>query len=126
MYASLVLQYGRDFYIGQWLYDTHLELDKALKDNPTSPMAILTSDTLNEDGTELNGGVSTSGLALQHSEMKKDTILSFLDSKKQSSFKKLEGVLDERLSAVVTRSLASSRALTRSFDMYLQKVSSVE
>ena len=91
-----------------------MELDKALKENQASPMG---DDYADADG------VSTSGLALQQSEMKKDIILSFLDSKKQSSFKQLENVLDERLSAVVSRYLASSRALTRSFDMYLQKVS---
>jgi hypothetical protein len=92
-----------------------MELDKVLKDNPSSP--------LGEGDLDLDGGISSSGLALQQSEMKKDIILSFLDSKKQSSFKQMEGILDERLSAVVTRYLASSRALTRSFDMYLQKVS---
>ena len=90
-----------------------MELDKVLKDNPPSP--------LGDDDLE-NGGIGSSGLAVQQSELKKDTILSFLDSKKQTSFKQLEGILDERLSAVVTRYLASSRALTRSFDMYLQKV----
>lgn len=119
----LAVQYGRDFYIGQWLYDAHTELDRALKENPASPTAILNSKAFDEDGADHNDGVSSSGLALQQSEMKKNTILSFLDSKKQSSFKQLEGILDERLSAVVTRYLASSRALTRSFDMYLQKVS---
>ena len=119
------MQYARDFYIGQWLYDTHMELDRALKDNPTSPTATMSldhhfQDLDGEGGGEI--GISSSGIALQHSEIKKDAILSFLDSKKHSSFKQLAGILDERLSAVVTRYLASSRALTRSFDMYLQKV----
>lgn len=34
----------------------------------------------------------------------------------------LEGVLDERSAAIVVRFLASSRALSKSFDMYLQQV----
>lgn len=34
----------------------------------------------------------------------------------------LAAVLDERKAVLVTRYLASSRALTRSFDVYLQKV----
>lgn len=116
------MQYARDFYIGQWLYDAHLELDRVLKENPTSPTSGLNSDAFNED---LNSAViSSSDIALQQSEIKKDTILSFLDSKKLASFKQLEGILDESLSAVVTRYLASSRPLTRSFDSYLQNVSS--
>ena len=72
---------------------------------------------------EIGEEVSNSGNALQLSEQKKDTLLSFLDSKKQSSFAQLEGIMDERLAAVVTRHLASSRALTKNFKMYLQKVS---
>ena len=96
-----------------------MELEKALKDNPTSPTAAM---SLEEDYQDLAGGISSSAIALQQSEMKKEAILSFLDSKKHSSFKQLANVLDERLSAVVARYLASSRALTRSFDLYLQKV----
>ncbi len=114
---SFLFQYARDFYIGQWLYDAHLELDRVLKENPSSPL-----EALNEDFPDATGEISSSGIALQQSELKKDTILSFLDSKKMTSFKGLGSVLDERSAAVVTRYLASSRALTKSFDTYLQKV----
>ena len=79
-------------------------------------------DTFND---EIDEEMSSSAFALQQSEQKKDVLLSFLDSKKQSSFAQLEGILDERLAAIVTRHLASSRALTKNFKMYLQKVSTV-
>ena len=71
---------------------------------------------------EASGEMSSSGFALQQSEHKKDTLLSFLNSRKQSSCAQMESILDERLAAVVARHLASSRALTKNFKMYLQKV----
>ena len=115
------LQFARDFYIGQWLYDIHIELERVLKENPTSPTLNFEPYSGALEGVE--GGISSSGIALQQSELKKSLILSFLDSRKMSSFKQLESALDERLAVLVTRQLASSRALTKSFDMYLQKVS---
>ena len=59
---------------------------------------------------------------LQQSEVKKEVIQSLLSPKTTSTLKSMEGILDERSAAIVTRFLASSRALSRSFDMYLQKV----
>lgn len=98
-----------------------MELDRVLKDNPTSPTSHLNLGEFSEY-LDAPGGISSSGIALQQSEQKKITILSFLDSKMRSSFKQLEGILTEQTAAAVTRYLASSRPLTRSFDMYLQTV----
>ena len=118
-------QFARDFYIGQWLYDIQLDLEKALKDNPQSPTAQI--DDLNVlDDCDASVKVSSSAVVLQQSESKKDMILTLLDPKYSSVLKTMEGILDERTSAVVTRYLASSRALSRSFDMYLQKVNVIQ
>lgn len=87
-----------------------------LKDKTTSPTGELSRDAPEE--------VSSSSVALQQSELKKEKILSLLVSKKKLSFKPLTCILDEHSAPVVTRYLASSRALTRSFDLYLQKVMS--
>ena len=99
-----------------------MELEKVLKENPTSPTSCLNLESLNSNYLDETNPVSSSGIALQQSELKKETILSFLDYQKMSSFKELEGILDEHSAAVVTRYLASLRALTRRFDMYLQQV----
>lgn len=120
MYTYLC-QFARDFYIGQWLYDSQLDLEKALKDGPHSP--ISQADDLSvQDDHEKMLAVSSSAAILQQSEIKKDMIQSLLDPKTLAALKSIEGILDDRSSAVVTRFLASSRALSRSFDMYLQKV----
>lgn len=103
------------------MYDVQLDLEKALKDNPQSPTARVDDLDVLDDG-DRNLAVSSSAVALQQSESKKDVILTLLDPKYISSLKSMEGILDERSAAVVTRFLASTRALSRSFDMYLQKV----
>lgn len=111
--------YARDFYIGQWLRDAQLDLEKALKgslDPPDFPMDSLVLDQ------EAVPAISSSAIALQQAEVKKEVLHSFTDPKALASLKHLEGVLDERSAAVVTRFLASSRTLSRSFDMYLQQL----
>lgn len=95
-----------------------------MKENATSPTTNLQLEMPSDD-SGIPCGISSSGLALQQSEHKKETVLSFLDSRKHSSFKQLENVLDEHTAGVVCRYLASSRTLTKSFDIYLQKVSTL-
>lgn len=119
--CSCIHQFARDFYIGQWLYDTQLDLEKALKDNPQSPTAQPDDLTL-LDGHKDIPALSSSAVILQRSEFKKGAIQSLLDPKTVAGLKSMEGILDERSAAVVTRFLASTRALSKSFDMYLQKV----
>ena len=113
MYSS-ISQYAKDFYIAQWIYDTQVELEKVLKDPSLSTLDDI-------DPLESHMEVSSSDLALQQSEMKSDMLRSLL-GKKRSSLKALESVLDDKRAAIVTRSLASYRALSKSFDMYLQNV----
>ena len=103
------------------MYDTQLDLEKALKDNPQSPTAQV-EDSNVLDGHEDIPTISSSAVILQQSEFKKEKIQSLLDPKTISALKSMEGILDEKSAAVVTRYLASTRALSRSFDMYLQKV----
>lgn len=98
-----------------------MDLEKALKDNPQSPTAQ-TDDFAGLDDQEDIPAISSSAVVLQQSEAKKELIQSLLDPKTISTLKNMEGILDERSAAIVTRFLASSRALCRSFDMYLQKV----
>ena len=66
--------------------------------------------------------ISSSALAVQQSEMKMDMLHSLLDARAHVSLKVMEGILDEKKAAIVTRSLASSKTLSKSFDMYLQNV----
>lgn len=112
-------QFARDFYIGQWLYDTQLDLEKALKDNPQSPTAQADVHVLDDEDAP---AISSSAVILQQSEFKKEKIQSLLDPKTIAELKSMEGILDEKSAAIVTRFLASTRTLSRSFDMYLQKV----
>ena len=114
-------QFARDFYIGQWLYDTQLDLEKALKDNPQSPTAQAEDSALLDDHDDIPA-ISSSAVILQQSEFKKEKIQSLLDPKTISELKSMEGILDEKSAAIVTRFLGSTRTLSRSFDMYLQKV----
>lgn len=81
-------------------------------------------DPLTMDMTELDAQtvISSSALAVQQSEMKMEMLHSLLDSRARSSLKVMEGILDEKKAIIVTRSLASSRTLSKSFDMYLQNV----
>ena len=113
-------QFARDFYIGQWLYDTQLDLEKALKDNPQSPTAQAENNLL-DDHDDIPT-ISSSAVILQQSEFKKEKIQSLLDPKAESELKSMGGILDEKSAAIVTRFLGSTRTLSRSFDMYLQKV----
>ena len=115
----LSCQFARDFYIGQWLYDSHLELEKLLKDRSSSPTAQLSfRDLADEVGAE----ESSSNSAVQQCELKKEKILVLLDSHKNRSFLSLAAILSEGTAHLVSRHLASSRALTKSFDLYLNKV----
>ena len=114
-------QFARDFYIGQWLYDTQLDLEKALKDNPQSPTAQAEDNVLLDDHDDIPA-ISSSAVILQQSEFKKEKIQSLLDPKTVSELKSMERILDEKSAAIVTRFLGSTRTLSRSFDMYLQKV----
>ncbi|XP_064386068.1 nipped-B-like protein isoform X2 [Halichondria panicea] len=102
--------YARDFYIAQWIYDSQVELEKLLKD----PSTIDDLDAI--DTAE----ITNSAMAMQQSETKISMLRSLLNPKKRNSLKRLEGVLDDKRAVVVTKSLASYRALSKSFDMYLR------
>ncbi len=93
-------------------------MEKLLKDNSSSPTAHLSFRDLAEGGD--NGGHTQS--AVQQSEAKKEKILALLNSHKNRSFKSLSSILSEETASLVSRHLASSRALTKSFDLYLNKV----
>jgi cohesin loading factor subunit SCC2 len=108
--------YSRDFYIGQWLRDTQLELEKAMKE------AGEEMDPITTDGNGDVPAISSSAAALQQAEVKKETLHSLIGTKNQSELKHLEGVLDDKSAGLVVRYLASSRALSRSFDVYLQQL----
>lgn len=103
-------------------------------------------DTSEDIDPDINGDapvISSSAMALQQAEMKKDILHSLIGPKNQTDMKSvctchreseilsccvcvlcryLESVLDNKCAALVTRYLASSRALSRSFDVYLQQV----
>lgn len=75
------LQYSRDFYLGQWLRDTQLELEKAMKD---------TGEEMDPITTDRNGDVpaiSSSAAALQQAELKKEILHSLIGPKNQSELK---------------------------------------
>lgn len=78
-------------------------------------------DELDAHGASNN----SSALSVQHSEMKMEMLHSLWNSQTQLSLKPLEGILDDKRATIVTRSLASSRTLSKSFDMYLQNVSDI-
>ena len=102
------------------MYDTQLDLEKALKDNPPSPTAKDDLCVLDDHDKVLAG--TSSAVILQQAETKMEMIRSLLSPTTISALKNMEGILDNRTAAVVIRFLASSRALSKSFDMYLQKV----
>lgn len=69
------LQYARDFYIGQWLRDSQLELEKALRgnaDSPTDPMILDEGD---------DPAISSSAIILQQAEVKKEMLHSLMETK---------------------------------------------
>ena len=75
------MQFSRDFYLGQWLRDTQLELEKALKETGEE-MDPITSDR--------NGDVpaiTSSAAALQQAELKKETLHSLIGPRNQSELK---------------------------------------
>lgn len=72
-------QYAKDFYIGQWLRDTDVELEKAMKG---STNAI--DDLSLEDNVP---AISSSAVALQQAEVKKGMLHSLISSKAQASLK---------------------------------------
>ncbi len=72
----LLSQYAKDFYLGQWLQDMQVELEKALRNSPVS--SNFPSDPLALD----NGGapgISQSASVLQLAEAKKDVLHSLMD-----------------------------------------------
>ena len=74
-------QYARDFYIGQWLRDSQLELEKALQgpsDASTDLLAL-------EDGEDPE--ISSSAVALQQAEVKKEMLHSLMDTKNPHEIK---------------------------------------
>ena len=74
-------QYARDFYIGQWLRDSQLELEKALQgpsDASTDLLAL-------EDGEDPE--ISSSAVALQQAEVKKEMLHSLMDTKTLTKLK---------------------------------------
>ena len=74
-------QYARDFYIGQWLRDSQLELEKALQgpsDASTDLLAL-------EDGEDPE--ISSSAVALQQAEVKKEMLHSLMDAKTLTKLK---------------------------------------
>ena len=91
VYAPLpCTQYARDFYIGQWLRDAQLELEKALKgslDAPDYPMDCLVLDQ------EAVPAISSSAIALQQAEVKKDVLHSFTDPKALASLKYVSHIM---------------------------------
>ena len=68
-------QYARDFYIGQWLRDSQLELEKALQGNPDSPTDPMTLDEGDDPG------ISSSAVILQQAEVKKEMLHSLMEAK---------------------------------------------
>lgn len=76
-----LLQYSRDFYLGQWLRDTQVELEKAMKE---------TGEDMDSLTAENNGDIpviSSSAVALQQAELKKDILHSLIGPKSQSEIK---------------------------------------
>ena len=70
------LQYARDFYLGQWLRDTQVELEKALKGGgEDGPM-----ETLGLEEEELPVA-SLSAAALQQAQLKTEMLHALMDPK---------------------------------------------
>lgn len=130
------VQYARDFYAGQWLRDNQVELERTVK-GPSS----LPADQLLYEEDDVGGLLeSSSTQAMYLAEQNKDFLLSLLDKASSSEIRyssdRLQwhsvhstvpswyaSILDEKKAVLVTRYLSSGRALSRSFDKYLQQVS---
>ena len=85
---SFLSQYARDFYLGQWLQDTQVELEKALKGDSVEP--AFASDAVATDDGDVPG-ISESATVLQQAEDKKEMLYSLMDIKTLQS---LRSVLD--------------------------------
>lgn len=113
VYVSLFyMQYARDFYIAQWIYDSQVELERLLKE-----------PAIEDDLDAFEPEITNTAMALQQSEGKVAALRSLLDPKKRNRLKVLESVLDDKKAMIVTKSLVACRALSKSFDMYLRDVS---
>lgn len=106
------MQYARDFYIAQWIYDNQVELERLLKE-----------PAIEDDLDAFEPEITNTAMALQQSEGKVAALRSLLDPKKRNRLKVLESVLDDKKAMIVTKSLVACRALSKSFDMYLRDVS---
>ena len=78
------LQYARDFYIGQWLQDTQVELEKVLKGSPHSPTSPSDPLSLDHDAVP---AISQSASILQQAEVKKDMLHSLMEAKTLNSLR---------------------------------------
>ena len=74
-------QYARDFYIGQWLRDSQLELEKALQGPSDASTDLLALD----EGEDPE--ISSSAVALQQAEVKKEMLHSLMDAKTLTKLK---------------------------------------
>ena len=82
--VCLHVQYSRDFYLGQWLRDTQLELEKVMRGSEEDMDTL----TLEERGDA--PVISSSAVALQQAEVKKDMLHSLICPKNQSDIKLVE------------------------------------
>ena len=100
-------QFAKEFYIGQWLHDVQTELERVMKGASPAGGDLLAMEEGEEEGAHV-----------QEAELKKEALVSLIQPGGLAS----EEVLSNESAAVVAKFLASSRTLSKSFDVYLAKV----
>eukprot|EP00731_Ephydatia_muelleri_P018474 Em0011g514a len=109
--------YARDFYLGQWLRDCQQEMERVLTGSSSQPEFPI--DPIGLDG--IPPPETDRATALQDAEQRQQFLHSMLE-RTELDIKQLEDVLDDRSACTVSRFLGSFRALSKSFNTYLQQL----
>lgn len=111
--SDAAFMFARQFFLAQWLRDTHVEMERSLRAPAEDPL---------ESGEGLKNDALLSAQSLAKLEDRKTFLFSVLDGGNMTSIRSSQNHLDYEQATLVTRYLASSRSFSKSFDAYLSQI----
>ncbi|XP_065070069.1 nipped-B-like protein A isoform X2 [Rhopilema esculentum] len=108
-------KFAREFYLGQWIRDVHVEMEKCMK----APMMSIPGAASTEIPTDAG---ETSIENLQELDERKRYYHAMATDKSSDSLRLSQQKVTYQESCIITKYLTSSRSFCQSFDIYLQQI----
>eukprot|EP00794_Sanderia_malayensis_P008158 gene8158-9031_t len=108
-------KFSREFYLGQWIRDVHVELEKCMR----APMMSIPGAASNDIPTD---DPESSVENIQELEEKKIYYHSLATDNSTTTFRSSQQKISYQESCIISKYLSSTRTFCQSFDIYLQQI----